>query len=106
MSTETTVTKYFVISFRGQPRQHALYTRLRDYVIDAIKWHRREGRHADATLLSHWMQGTGGFVRAHMPYYVTLSTDEWKALSSGLREGEHQSNARYRWALEHGEWKA
>ena len=99
-NSETTVS-YFIIDFTGKPHAHDLYTRLLKYCWDASEWMHAQGRKQDSLTIRDWISSRGGFVRAHTPYYVTLSTDEWKLLSEGLRAGQGTPPA-YTFARTHG----
>ena len=98
---------YFLISFRGHPRQYGLYQKMKKHAQEGMKWLQESGSAKDledAAMLQNWMSMPGcGFTRPHMPYYVTLSQAEHRALSRALRRDQGTTPA-YLMFRRYGRW--
>ena len=95
--------KYYIIDFTGKPRAYAKYLRLRSICASAVSWMRNEGMEYEAAEIRDWMNMTGGFMRPHTPYYVTLTEAEFKLLVFAVRRRGTESRD-YLWLRSYGAW--
>ena len=103
MDNKTEFVRYYRIDFTGKPRAFDKYLKLQDICTEALSWCRDRGVRAEAQTIAHWMNHSGGFVRPHTPYYVTLTEHEYEALILGVRrDGTGQKD--YMWIRFYGGW--
>lgn len=77
---------YFRIDFTGVRRAWYKYIQLQNACHKLVGIMRSQGQQYEAESIHCWMRSTGGFVRPHMPYYVTLGKQEHDDLMAGFRE--------------------
>ena len=97
---------YLRISFWGAARAHEKYLRLQNICEEALAWlHRQAPVHGSvySRELDAWLYGSGGFVRPHMPYFVTLTEHEWKVLVYAVRRAGTE-DTEYGWMREYASW--
>ena len=98
------ITKYesvFRIDFTGVYHAYEKYEALREMfntLCDTLDYAGEEYAELE---IRNWMQGPGGFVRPHTPYFVTLSKREHGIVMEMIREYHPEWYSRVRY---YGRW--
>ena len=94
---------YYVIDFTGKYRAWYKYMQLRNACTKLVGILRNTPEHDMSVTIKGFMRGTGGFNKAHMPYYVTLTPREARTLLAGFYT--HMPKW-YHFCRRHGGWAA